>query len=137
MKALIVIDHGSRNPLAHYELLAFVEKIQAQILDNPQNSTSQNLKVRGAHLELAEPHLDRVVEELHQNGVRDFAILPWFLASGRHLCEDIPGLVSILQAKYKDSTFSLKKHLGQEESLVNLALKMSQVSTESTPSEDA
>ena len=122
-KALIVIDHGSRRPSAHQELLDLVKKL---------SEMRPEIFVKGAHLELAEPSfpqvLDEVIEELcFEAPLSDIQVqvLPWFLASGRHLNGDIPELIEAAHKKYPQVSIQLVPHLGSSEQLLEIAWKLS------------
>jgi sirohydrochlorin ferrochelatase len=112
--ALIVMDHGSRRPSAHQELEVLVSKLR---LDRP------NWLIEGAHLELADPRFPVVLENVIKQVPPSCQIyvLPWFLASGRHLNEDVPELIEAARAKHPDYRINLTSHLGDSEVLRQIA----------------
>ena len=58
--------------------------------------------VEAAHMELAEPSIAAAFEKCVQQGATRIVCHPLFLARGRHVQEDIPALVSLAAAAYKD-----------------------------------
>lgn len=112
MKALLVIDHGSRVPAAHTELMALVEKLRA---DRP------DWMIEGAHLELVEPRFAPVLDQMIQAGATEIQVLPWFLASGRHLNEDVPTLIQEALVTHPQVKIELLPHLGQSSQLQSIA----------------
>lgn len=55
---------------------------------------------RIAYMELAEPSLDTIISEGRNEGIGTFIIVPLFLAAGRHLRKDVPGMIEDLQSTY-------------------------------------
>ena len=53
-------------------------------------------------MELAEPSIAAAFEKCVQQGATRIVCHPLFLARGRHVQEDIPTLVSVAAAAYKD-----------------------------------
>lgn len=112
MEALIILDHGSRKPTAHLELMDFVARLRA---DEPE------WIIEGAHLELADPRFPEVLEGVVQQGATSVKVLPWFLATGMHLNEDVPELMDNARTHHPEVKFELLKHLGSSTALQNIA----------------
>ncbi len=55
---------------------------------------------RIAYMELAEPSLETIISEGKNEGIDTFTIIPLFLAAGRHLRKDVPGMIEQLQADH-------------------------------------
>ncbi|WP_434049132.1 sirohydrochlorin chelatase [Marinobacter salarius] len=58
---------------------------------------------RIAYMELAEPSLDTVISEGASEGVRQYTVVPLFLAAGRHLRKDVPAMIQGLQSQHEVS----------------------------------
>jgi len=86
---IILLAHGSSDPhwCATFEALA-TPALQARA------------DVCIAYMELAEPSLDRAIEQAALEKVEQILVLPLFLAAGRHLRRDIPARVRELEERY-------------------------------------
>jgi sirohydrochlorin cobaltochelatase len=86
---IILLAHGSSDQrwCRTFEVLA------TPTLDSVPGS-------RIAYMELAEPSLDTVISEGSREGIRQYTVVPLFLAAGRHLRKDVPAMIQDLQAQY-------------------------------------
>lgn len=85
MRALLLVDHGSRSPAAHATLAALAEQVRAQCPGVP---------VGIAHLEQAPPDIPAGLAALAAAGATAVQVLSCFLAEGRHVREDVPRIVA-------------------------------------------
>jgi len=69
-----------------------------------------------AYMELAEPSLDTVISEGSSNGIRQYTVVPLFLAAGRHLRKDVPAMIEELQTQY-DVSITLASPIGENPQL--------------------
>jgi sirohydrochlorin cobaltochelatase len=81
---LIVLAHGSRDPLWEQPLRALQVRIQAEL---------PACRVELAFFEIMAPSLAECVEALWQRGCRDIAVLPALVAAGSHLRAQLPLLI--------------------------------------------
>jgi sirohydrochlorin ferrochelatase len=86
MRALILIDHGSRRDEANRSLEAVVELVQA--------TAGDGVRVFAAHMELASPTIAEAMAACVAAGATEVIAVPYMLAMGRHAAEDIPRLVA-------------------------------------------
>jgi sirohydrochlorin cobaltochelatase len=70
-----------------------------------------------AYLELTEPDLPVCVQIMSQRGISRISVLPMFLGIGKHAREDLPLLMSEIQAAYPQLQFELRKAIGEEPAL--------------------
>ena len=84
-RALLLVDHGSREPEAGENL----DRVVAQLRER-----RPGLAVYVAHLELAEPSIAAAVAACARDGVEELVVHPFFLAAGRHAASDVPGAVA-------------------------------------------
>jgi sirohydrochlorin cobaltochelatase len=105
--AIILLAHGSRDP----RWCETFEKLAGPTLESVPGS-------RIAYMELAEPSIDTVVSEGMKAGKRNFTIVPLFLAAGRHLRKDVPGMITELE-KTHGVTISLAAPIGENPELGN------------------
>ncbi|HEY8431090.1 MAG TPA: CbiX/SirB N-terminal domain-containing protein [Sandaracinaceae bacterium] len=82
MRALLLVDHGSRRADANAVLEELAELVRARTRD----------VVRTAHLELAPPTIAEGFDACVAAGANEVVVVPVFLAPGRHASEDVPRL---------------------------------------------
>ena len=112
-RALVIVDHGSRRPEAHRHLETLAEQVQ---------SRAAELLVCAAHMELAEPSLEKAIDRCVEAGAEEVLVHPLFLAPGRHLAQDIPRLVEEAVARHPGLRVRITAALGERPELVELIL---------------
>ena len=90
---LVLMAHGSKN--ANW-LLPF-----QQLAKDLKNDVGDG-RVHLCFMELASPSLEELAQQLHSEGVRHMRLLPLFLASGSHLCHDVPQQLAKLTIQFPD-----------------------------------
>ena len=111
MHAIILFAHGSRDPLWHQPIQAVAARIAKRAPDTP---------VRCAYLELTEPDLPHVANDLIAEGANSLCIVPLFLGVGRHAREDLPALIQALQAQHPSVLITCQPAVGEQERLLDL-----------------
>ena len=111
MHAVVLFAHGSRDPLWHKPIQAVAERIAQR---------SPDTLVRCAYLELTEPDLPHVVDELVTTGANTLRVVPMFLGVGRHAREDLPQLIAQIQASHPHLQVSCQKAVGEQDALLDL-----------------
>jgi sirohydrochlorin cobaltochelatase len=91
MLGVIVFAHGSRDPLWRKP----IEAVAAQI-----SASDGAARVSCAYLELSEPDLATAAADLVTRGATRIRILPLFFGMGKHAREDLPALLTTLQAAH-------------------------------------
>lgn len=109
--AIVLLAHGSRDPLWHKPLHAVAAHIAA---------ASPDTMVACAYLELSSPDLPGSVQTLVDAGIQAIAIVPMFLGVGKHAREDIPVLVDALRQRHPQTQFHLRPAVGEDHRLVRL-----------------
>lgn len=102
---IILLAHGSSDQ----RWCQTFEKLATPTLESVAGS-------RIAYMELAEPSLETIISEGKQDGIDTFTIIPLFLAAGRHLRKDVPGMIKELQATH-DVTITLAPPIGENPQL--------------------
>lgn len=110
---LIILGHGSRAPEAAETLAAVTGMVKAK--------TGYD-RVECASLQLSEPDLPGVVGELAAAGVERILVVPFLIASGQHVKEDIPALLEELRGKYPGVQMHLGRPLGADPRLAEIVL---------------
>jgi len=111
---LIVLGHGSKSQTAIDDFNFIVESVK---------SKAQFKHVLGAHMELAAPSLQSVVENLYEKGERNFVVFPYFLFNGMHIRKDIPEIIDEIKRKYSDISINFLSPIGREELMADIIIK--------------
>ncbi len=116
MRALLLVDHGSRKAAANDNLAAVARLVEHKL---PAGTI-----VRVAHMELASPDITAGVAACVDAGATDIIVVPYFLAAGRHVSEDIPRLAAEAAAGHHVSV-SVAEPLGVHSLLAELVIERS------------
>lgn len=116
MKSLILVAHGSRRQASNQEIKVLAESLAQQ------GAAEQYDQVSYAYLELAVPSLSDVLEQHVQLGMDDICVLPYFLAAGRHVGEDIPRVVEEVNQRYPTAHIHIASYLGQAAEMTGFLL---------------
>lgn len=116
MQALVVVAHGSRRAASNDEVRALTDQLRPHARDFAY--------VGCAFLELAEPSIPDGIAAAIAAGADDVVVLPYFLSAGRHVAEDIPGLVAQSCARYPQVTIRIAPHLGTATDLPQTMLNL-------------
>ena len=122
MRALLLLAHGSRQPEANEAVRELAARIR-------HRSGGGFQAVRHAFLELAAPSAEEVVAELVAEGAGELVIIPFFLAPGRHLTEDLPALRRRLESAHPGLEIRLTGIPGQAPGMVDLLLGLAREAT--------
>lgn len=106
---LILFGHGARDP----EWSRPIER-----LFNILVSQYPEQVVAVAFLEYLSPTLENCVSPLIAKGMRDFVVLPIFIAQGGHLKRELPEMLLRLAEQYPDCHFNLAPAMGESESVI-------------------
>lgn len=120
MKFLLLVAHGSRREASNTE----VAQLAARLSDAADGHFDG---VMHAFLELAEPSIPDGIDACISIGANEVTIMPYFLAAGRHVHEDIPQIVAAKQAEYPDRTIRIAPYLGTAAELPELLLALSRL----------
>ena len=85
---IILLAHGSPDPLWKQPFESLYQQVAQAYGEN---------NVSLAYMELTAPSLEDVIEILGKE-VRHIAVLPLFLAVGRHLRQDVPAQIALLHS---------------------------------------
>jgi sirohydrochlorin ferrochelatase len=113
MRILIVVAHGSRRAGSNEEVTALAEQLRLRL-------GGRYAQVMTAFLELAEPSIPVAIDEAVAAGADEVVLLPYFLAAGYHVVEDIPALVAQRREAHPNVEITLLPHLGASGQLPGL-----------------
>ena len=114
MRALLLVDHGSRRAEGNQTVERVAELVRARV--------GAEVLVAHAHMELAAPSVGDAVDALVRQGARQIVVHPFFLGNGRHASEDIPRLTREALARHPEVGFRVTDPLGAHELLAELVL---------------
>ncbi|KAB7623217.1 sirohydrochlorin chelatase [Alkalilimnicola sp. S0819] len=103
MQALILLAHGSRRAESNREVQAMAEQLAARL---------PGFRVSAAFLELSAPDIATAIDRAVAQGAGRVLLLPYFLAAGRHVVEDIPAIVEERRTHYAEVEMLLLPYLG-------------------------
>ena len=109
-QAYVLLAHGSRRAASNDEVTALAaalaERLQAPVV--------------AAFIEQTQPDLANACAPLFAAGASTIRVLPYLLAAGRHLAEDIPALVAQCQQQWPHHRFTISDHVGGAPLMVEL-----------------
>ncbi|MFI5316594.1 MAG: sirohydrochlorin chelatase [Myxococcota bacterium] len=112
-RALLVVDHGSREP----EAAAHLARLAAELRER-----RPELAVYVAHLELATPSIAEAIARCAADGVSDLVVHPFFLAPGRHAARDVPRAVEAAAAAHPGLRVRVSAPFGAAAGIADLIL---------------
>ncbi|SFI19771.1 sirohydrochlorin cobaltochelatase [Collimonas sp. OK307] len=104
-QAIILFAHGARDPNWAAPFLSLQQLIQQQ---RPQ------LLVRLAFLELMQPDLPQLLQQLVADGVNEVSVVPVFLGQGGHVRRDLPALITQAQQQYPQLAITVAQAVGEQ-----------------------
>lgn len=114
--AVLLVAHGSRVAESNAEIEALSERLAGILV--PVRT------VRHAYLELAEPSIGEAIDALVGNGVVDIVVIPYFLAAGRHVREDIPAIVRAARERHPGLQIAMTDHFGARDRVLEVLSAM-------------
>jgi sirohydrochlorin ferrochelatase len=115
MKGILIVDHGSQKREANDMLRSMADLIQTM--------AGQDVIVRYAHMELAEPDIAAGFSSCVQGGATDVTVFPYMLSPGRHSTADIPRMVANVARAFPNVSFSVTPAFGLHEKLAEVVLE--------------
>ena len=116
-RALLLVAHGSRLPKANAEVARLTDRLR-------ESSGGQFEIVTHAFLEIAEPDIPTGIDACVAQGAAQLWVLPYFLAAGRHVRDDVPALLDQARERHPQIAIRLCEHLGAESGLPELLLRL-------------
>ena len=115
MKAILLIDHGSKREEAN-EMLACVRGMV-------QEQAGRDVLVGYAHMELAEPTIAQGIAECVKRGATEVVAFPYMLSPGKHSTRDIPRMIDEAAKEFPGVKFSVTPAFGVHEKLGEVVLE--------------
>lgn len=115
MKAILLIDHGSRRSEANEMMDCMANLVQA--VAGPE------VVVRYAHMELCEPSISAGVRSCVDAGATELIVFPYMLSPGKHSTGDIPRMVAAAAEEFPALDVRVTNAFGVHEKLAELILE--------------
>ena len=112
---IVLLAHGSRD----VRWRAPVEAVARRVA-----GLDPAVQVRCAYLELSQPDLRSAMAELVAAGAGGVRVVPLFLGMGKHLREDLPGLLDELRALHPQVPVQLARAVGEEPEVLDLLARL-------------
>jgi len=118
-KAILIIDHGSMREAANHMLDCVAALVQQLAGDD--------VIVRAAHMELAEPSIAQGFADCVAAGATEVVVFPYMLSPGKHSTRDIPRMVAAAAARAPGVRYCVTPAFGVHEKLAEVVLERSGV----------
>ena len=112
-RGVVLIDHGSREPGAGAALEELAALLRARLPDRVLVT---------AHLGAVAPSLEEAIALCAAAGARELAVLPCFLATGRHVNADLPRRLRDAGARHPELRLILAAPLGPHPAIAEALL---------------
>lgn len=112
MRAILIIDHGSKREEANHMLSCVANLLQQMVGDD--------VIVRHAHMELAEPTIPQGFAACVRAGAAEVLAFPYMLSPGKHVTRDVPRLVEEAAAEFPQVAYRVTDAFGVHEKLAEL-----------------
>jgi len=113
MRALLLVSHGSRRSQSNEEVNQLCERLSEDMSESFEI-------IHSAFLEIASPSIPQGIKQCIEAGSSSITILPYFLAAGRHVTEDIPSIVNDACQEFPEVSISISRHIGEFEGMSKL-----------------
>ncbi len=114
---LLIIAHGSRREASNDEVRRLADRVT--VLGGPDF-----VAVSVGFLELARPAIPEALADCVARGAREIVVVPYFLAAGTHVVDDLPQAITTFQGEHPGVTVRVTPHLGAAETLPALILAL-------------
>ena len=122
MKGILIVDHGSR--------LSDANEMLGDMADLIQSMAGDDVVVRYAHMELAEPDINEGFAQCVRAGATDVTVFPYMLSPGRHSTSDIPRMVAAAARAFPHVSFNVTPAFGLHEKLAQVVLERAAVTAD-------
>ena len=111
--AIILLGHGSRAIDGNTALSDMARIVQGL----------SGTEITAAYLQFCEPSLTGSIEGAVESGAGKIVVVPYFLYSGNHVTQDIPGELDALRTKHPAVEIVLTEHLGAHDKLAEIVME--------------
>lgn len=115
-QAVLLVAHGSRVPESNAEIETLARRLAGHL--GPARMVGH------AFLELTRPSIPEAIDTMAEAGAPRIVLIPYFLSAGRHVVEDIPGIVEDARARHPDIDIEITGHFGARDEVLDLLAGM-------------
>jgi len=112
IKALLIVAHGSRKDESNSEI--------HELANNIASRSNAFSIVEACFLEIAKPSIPEGLKICVNKNASEILIMPYFLAAGRHVIEDIPHIVNEEKMKYPKISIKSLPYFGSNPDIVDI-----------------
>lgn len=112
MRAILLIDHGSVKAEANHMVSCMANLLQ--------HAVGEQVVVRHAHMELAEPSIAAGFADCVRAGAAEVIAFPYMLSPGKHVTRDVPRLVAEAAQAFPGTAYRVTDAFGVHEKLAEL-----------------
>ena len=105
-RAIILFAHGSSSPTWREPFDAIAQRVRILAPD---------ARVELAFLEIMSPNVHEVVRQYAEQGIHHIRIVPLFFGVGKHVAEDLQGLVEAVRNEFVEIQIEIAPAVGQSE----------------------
>lgn len=116
MTSLLIVAHGSRRQSSNHSLMTLAKQVAFHL---PMNIDDVHI----GFLEFAQPTVQSCIDSCFKQGTNRLLVLPYFLAQGNHVSEDIPKIIASAKRKWPHKQLSVLPHIGAMEEMSTLIAK--------------
>lgn len=113
MNALLIIAHGSRLKSSNEEVLQRMAELQHDLKEDYH-------LIAPAFLEFASPTIAQAVDYCLEQGASHLTVLPYFLAAGKHVNQDIPAQTRHACDGHGEIALRFLPHIGSSDKMRDL-----------------
>ena len=111
--AILLIAHGSRNHQANDDLYWLAAELRLRGFE----------RVEASFLEITTPDIQTAGRTCVEKGATKVLMVPYFLAAGVHVLEDLTKAKALLCQEFPKVSFQLAHPLGRHSSMVDLVME--------------
>jgi len=113
-RAVLIVDHGSRNARANAQLESLARRVAEQRPD---------WIVHFAHMEIAEPDIAAGLARCIEDGAAEIVVHPYFLGPGLHIQETVPEKVADAARAHPHVRITITAHFGAHDGVADLLIE--------------
>jgi sirohydrochlorin ferrochelatase len=113
MQSLLIISHGSRKETSNNEIFQLESNLRGELADHYPIVVS-------AFLEFAPQSIPNAIKHCVEKGATNIRVLPYFLAAGVHVTDDIPAKIKSASEQYSSLKIEILPHLGSSKNITRL-----------------
>ncbi|MBI2119874.1 MAG: sirohydrochlorin chelatase [Elusimicrobia bacterium] len=116
-KAILLIGHGSRDPIAVKEFIDFASEFQNKNID----TFGKEVIVTSAFLELSSPTIPQALRILAKDGINQITVIPYLLFSAGHVKTEIPEILEEFKKSFPEINILYGNSLWPHKNLIQCA----------------